>query len=77
MCQDFLFKLVYKQARIQGAIYSEYADKIDEADQFLLENLKNGKIVADYTLYNGFENLPKAFVGLFTGANVGKMVVKP
>jgi NADPH-dependent curcumin reductase CurA len=34
------------------------------------------KIHFEETVTDGFENLPKALVGLFTGANLGKAVVK-
>ena len=37
--------------------------------------LETGKIVALDTVVNGIENAPKAFTGLFRGANVGKMIV--
>ena len=37
--------------------------------------LKTGRIVALDTTFNGLENAPKAFTGLFRGDNVGKMVV--
>ena len=31
--------------------------------------------VSEHTI-NGFENMPKAFMGLFEGDNIGKVVVK-
>jgi NADPH-dependent curcumin reductase CurA len=37
--------------------------------------LQTGKIVALDTVFNGIENGPKAFTGLFRGDNVGKMIV--
>jgi NADPH-dependent curcumin reductase CurA len=37
--------------------------------------LQSGKIVALDTVLNGIENAPKAFTGLFRGANVGKMIL--
>jgi NADPH-dependent curcumin reductase CurA len=37
--------------------------------------LQTGKIVALDTVFNGIENGPKAFTGLFRGENVGKMIV--
>ena len=35
-----------------------------------------GKVKAEETVVEGFEKMPEAFNGLFTGANTGKMVVK-
>ena len=34
-----------------------------------------GRIKPKETVYDGIERAPEAFIGLFTGANVGKMVV--
>jgi NADPH-dependent curcumin reductase CurA len=34
-----------------------------------------GKIQAKETVFNGIDSAPDAFIGLFTGANTGKMVV--
>ena len=35
-----------------------------------------GKIKWQETIVAGIENAPKAFIGLFKGDNVGKMLVK-
>ena len=37
--------------------------------------LQTGRIIALDTVFNGIENGPKAFTGLFRGENVGKMIV--
>jgi NADPH-dependent curcumin reductase CurA len=37
---------------------------------------KEGKIQIRDTIIEGFENIPKAFFGIFNGQNIGKMVVK-
>ena len=37
---------------------------------------KAGKLVSKDTVVEGLENLPSAFVGIFKGANTGRMVVK-
>jgi NADPH-dependent curcumin reductase CurA len=38
--------------------------------------ISQGKIKWQETVVDGIENAPKAFLGLFTGANVGKMLVR-
>ena len=38
--------------------------------------IREGKIKAQETVVEGFENIPDAMSGLFTGANTGKMIVK-
>jgi NADPH-dependent curcumin reductase CurA len=38
--------------------------------------LKTGVVTARETIVEGLEATPDAFLGLFTGANFGKMLVK-
>ena len=36
----------------------------------------SGQVQVKETVVEGFEKMPDAFMGLFTGVNTGKMVVK-
>ena len=38
--------------------------------------ISEGKIKVDETIIEGYEKMPEAFIGLFKGSNLGKMVVK-
>jgi hypothetical protein len=38
--------------------------------------MADGKIKWQETIIDGIENAPKAFLGLFTGDNTGKMLVR-
>ena len=38
--------------------------------------LREGKIVAEQTFFDGIESWPDAFQALFTGKNIGKVVVR-
>ena len=38
--------------------------------------IAEGKIKTKEAVVEGFTNTPKAFVGLFKGDNIGKMIVK-
>jgi NADPH-dependent curcumin reductase CurA len=40
------------------------------------EWVRSGQITIRETIVEGIEEAPKAFMGLFTGENLGKMVVK-
>lgn len=68
--------LLTRSVLLKGFIVSDYADRADEGIQQLGEWLKEGKIKYKETIYEGLENAPDAFLGLFRGDNLGKMLVK-
>ncbi|WP_315897480.1 zinc-binding dehydrogenase [Dokdonia sp. Hel_I_53] len=68
--------LVRKSALMQGFIVSNYQDEFGKGMQQLGQWLKEGKLTYKQTIVEGFENIPQAFLDLFTGENVGKMIVK-
>ncbi len=68
--------IVGKRIKMQGFIVSDF---MDMRQQFYAEMgawVRDGKIKWEETVENGIENAPKAFLNLFTGANLGKMLVK-
>ena len=68
--------IIRNRVRLQGFIVFDYADKYLEAQMKLAEWIKAGKISIKETIIEGFENIPEAFLGLFDGKNIGKMIVK-
>ena len=72
----FLHKILYSRATIQGILARDYNDRMDEMLAEMGPWVKKGKLKYSETIIEGFENLPKALTGLFTGKNIGKMVVK-
>ena len=68
--------LIKKSALMQGFIVSDFSDKFPEGAQQLGQWLKEGKLTHEETVVEGFESIPEAFIGLFTGKNKGKMIVK-
>jgi len=68
--------ILSKSLLVKGFIvFRDYAQKKDEAIKQLKEWLQQNKIKMHETNVDGIENLPKAFVNLFKGENVGKMIV--
>jgi NADPH-dependent curcumin reductase CurA len=71
-----IIMVVGKSLRIQGFIVSNYGHL---QPQFLADVgqwLGEGRIKFEETVMNGIAAAPEAFMGLFTGGNTGKMVVK-
>jgi len=71
-----LISLVGKEGRIEGFTgwrwFKEWPQARKEMYQWILE----GKVKYKENLVNGFENIPKAFMTLFEGGKIGKIVVK-
>jgi len=70
------FNLVYRRARMEGFLAGDYAPRFEEALTEMQGWIETGKLKQRETVIEGFENLPKALIKLFEGANIGKMMVK-
>lgn len=68
--------LLTRSVLMQGFIVGDFKDRFSEGIQQLAKWVKEGKIKTTETIEHGFENLPKALLGLFKGENTGKMVVE-
>jgi len=53
-----------------------YAGKFNEGWGELFQWVQEGKLKVKETFYEGIHSVPKAFLGLFVGDNIGKAVVK-
>lgn len=68
--------LLTRSVLLKGFIVRDYNDRFDEAYAALSQWLSEGKLRYKVTILDGFNKLPEAFLGLFTGKNSGKMLVK-
>ena len=68
--------LLAKSALMQGFIITDYATRFGEGVSQLAGWLKEGKLKYAENIVEGFENAPQAFLGLFSGENLGKQLVK-
>jgi NADPH-dependent curcumin reductase CurA len=68
--------MVTRSILMQGFIIGNYANRFGEGMKQLSEWIKAGKIKYTETVVEGFDQLPEALLGLFSGRNSGKMVVK-
>eukprot|EP00899_Mesostigma_viride_P003675 jgi/Mesvir1/13308/Mv04545-RA.1 len=55
---------------------AEYGAELAEADAALARWVGEGKLKSMESVVEGLESMPRAFVGLFEGANMGKQLVK-
>ncbi len=72
----FFMRTISARIRTQGFIYTDYAKHMGE---FLAEMggwVQDGQVKSRETVKEGLESTPDAFLGLFSGDNMGKMLVK-
>ena len=69
--------LIVKSALAKGFIVLlDYKERFPEGISQMTQWIKQGKIKYKESILDGLENAPKAFIGLFTGENIGKQLVK-
>jgi NADPH:quinone reductase len=68
--------LLVKHALMQGFIVFDYAARYGEGLAQLGAWVAGGRLKYAETVVEGFENAPRAFLGLFAGENLGKQLVK-
>jgi NADPH-dependent curcumin reductase CurA len=71
-----LFLVVGKQLKLEGFIVSTHWDMLADFHRDLAQWVKDGKVTWKETVFEGIEKAPDAFRGLFSGENLGKMLVK-
>ena len=72
----FIMRIIAARIRLKGFLVFDYQSRFDEFYRDMAEWLKNGAVKSRETVVEGLEHTPDAFVGLFKGENVGKMLVK-
>jgi NADPH-dependent curcumin reductase CurA len=71
-----LMLIVGKKIRITGFIVSDHVDMRDAFLSEMIPWIQAGKIKSHETVVEGIDHAVDAFLGLFSGNNFGKMVVK-
>ena len=68
--------ILSKSIKMQGFIVSDYVERVPAFIKDMSGWLGEGRVKYKEHMVNGLENAPAAFMGLFRGANFGKLVVK-
>ena len=71
-----LFQMIGKRLMWKGFIVSDHLDRFPAFAQEMGSWIAEGKVVWRETVHEGIENAPQAFIGLFSGGNMGKMLVR-
>jgi NADPH-dependent curcumin reductase CurA len=71
-----LFELVARQVRMEGFLAYEFVARFDEARREMEGWMATGQLRSFEDIQEGFENIPKTFMRIFAGDNIGKQMLK-
>jgi NADPH:quinone reductase len=72
----WLGQLVIRQAKVEGFLVQQFADRYEEGYRHLGTWLRERRIKYREDIVQGIENAPRAFIGMLKGRNIGKQLVK-
>jgi NADPH-dependent curcumin reductase CurA len=72
----YLMRIIAARIRIQGFLVSDFFPRIGEFHTGMGEIVASGKFQREETVVDGLDAMPDAFLGLFSGRNKGKMLVR-
>jgi NADPH-dependent curcumin reductase CurA len=76
MCFRFIMRVIAMRIRMRGFIVFDFQSRMAEFYREMGRLMATGQVQSRETVIEGLENMPEAFRGLFSGHNVGKMLVK-
>jgi NADPH-dependent curcumin reductase CurA len=68
--------LLVNRASMTGMMVTDYAARYGEAARTMAGWMQAGKLKSHEQIEQGLENFPEIFLKLFTGENVGKLILK-
>jgi hypothetical protein len=71
-----MINIVGKRLTMKGMIVSDWRDRHGAFQREMVGYLRAGKVKNKETVVFGIEKAADAFIGLFHGGNIGKMIVK-
>ena len=72
----FIMRIIAARIRLKGFIIFDYFPRMAEFYRDMGQWVASGAVKAEETVVEGLEAMPDAFRGLFSGQNVGKMLVR-
>jgi len=76
MCFRYLARVIAARITIRGFLFPDYMGRMGEFYAEMAPWVASGAIKSRETVHEGIEAMPNAFLGLFAGANIGKMLVR-
>jgi NADPH-dependent curcumin reductase CurA len=74
--QRQIAQLIMQRATMRGFLVLDHADRFPEAIGYLAGLLAEGKLTYDETIVDGLENARATMNDMFSGSNLGKLLIK-
>ena len=71
-----LFNMITKRLTMKGLLVRDWLDRQGDFEKEIVRYFRAGTLKNKETVVQGIEQAVEAFIGLFDGKNIGKMVVK-
>jgi NADPH-dependent curcumin reductase CurA len=72
----YVMRIIAMRIRLQGFIYTDYLGQLGDFYREMGGWIASGAVKDRDTVVDGLDAAPQAFLGLFSGANTGKMLVR-
>lgn len=72
----YIMRIIGMRIRLQGFIYTDYMPRLGEFYRDMGQWIGSGQVKSRDTVVEGLERMPETFLGLFEGANTGKMLIR-
>jgi NADPH-dependent curcumin reductase CurA len=71
-----LHEMIIRRVRIEGFGFDQFYYMQEQFEADMIGWMKSGELVTRETILDGIERVPEALIGLFSGMNTGKMLVR-
>ncbi len=72
----YIMRIIPTRLMVKGFIYTDYLAEMGDFYRDMGGWVSAGKVTSRETIREGIESAPDAFLGLFEGENIGKMLVR-
>jgi hypothetical protein len=72
----YIMRVIAARIMLKGFIYTDYLPEMGDFYRDMGGWIAEGKLTSRETVRDGIESMPEAFLDLFRGGNIGKMLVR-
>ena len=72
----YMMRMISARITVKGFIYTDYLPEMPDFYRDMGGWIASGQVKSRETVLDGIETVPEAFLGLFKGENMGKMLVR-